>query len=505
MSNCTFQAQLVSIMEILAKAAVAEINRRVNDSCAVIRLEMRRSQRDIDALKRKYHVMENELRRTKGRPRKKVPLCVVSDRYTPTPRSVSIQNRACVWSEEHTTVIPEQRQPPLVQDTLVPHPSSDVAPLIKEETEEDNMWGREGDQVTFSHQGPDGAATAEEVSHTPLDGQHGPHTHTTHTGEQEAQVTVEVQVKFEEEEEGGGRKEEEEEDKKEERNDGEATEEQQQQQGLGQGEFSMEQHGGASLWTTSTSDFSTETYTHTQPLSVPPLPTPPPPPPLIGPTTMEQNSAMLMARNTGRARWGVQGDGQEPCGSRPQAGFRTGGGPALGLSGFRGNNGVGIGGFSNNATATVGYQTGALRRLRPHQWRSVGPTAGSSSTSSSSSLCAERRVYVCSFCPKSFARLSQLKEHLRSHTGEKPFSCATCGRRFTKHCNLVRHAVVHSGEKPYRCPTCAKCFTQSSSLKSHQRTHLMPHHREGALVSRAQFRGALLSGAGTSQSYRGFT
>ena len=71
MSNCTFQAQLVSIMEILAKAAVAEINRRVNDSCAVIRLEVRRSQRDIDALKRKYHLMDNELRKTRVRARKK--------------------------------------------------------------------------------------------------------------------------------------------------------------------------------------------------------------------------------------------------------------------------------------------------------------------------------------------------------------------------------------------------------------------------------------------------
>lgn len=71
MSNCTFQSQLVSIMEILAKAAVAEINKRVNDSCAVIRLEMRRSQRDVDALKRKYHLLENEVRRTRGRARKK--------------------------------------------------------------------------------------------------------------------------------------------------------------------------------------------------------------------------------------------------------------------------------------------------------------------------------------------------------------------------------------------------------------------------------------------------
>lgn len=71
MENCSFQSQLLSVMEVLAKAAVAEINRRVDDSCAVLRLEVSQSRRDIDLLKSKCEVMEAELRRTRMRARRK--------------------------------------------------------------------------------------------------------------------------------------------------------------------------------------------------------------------------------------------------------------------------------------------------------------------------------------------------------------------------------------------------------------------------------------------------
>lgn len=83
-----------------------------------------------------------------------------------------------------------------------------------------------------------------------------------------------------------------------------------------------------------------------------------------------------------------------------------------------------------------------------------------------------RHLLRCGQCGKCFPHPSNLKAHLQTHTGERPFCCSLCGRSFTKLSNLKAHRRVHTGERPYCCLACGKCFTQKCNLKRHQRIHL---------------------------------
>ncbi|XP_064595243.1 transcription factor E4F1-like [Liolophura sinensis] len=94
-----------------------------------------------------------------------------------------------------------------------------------------------------------------------------------------------------------------------------------------------------------------------------------------------------------------------------------------------------------------------------------------SDVSSVSMSQGEKAVYTCPICQKSLRGQSYINQHMKTHTGERPFKCMQCEKTFTCRDTLTKHVAVHTEERQYKCGECGKLFKRISHVREHLKSH----------------------------------
>ena len=87
----------------------------------------------------------------------------------------------------------------------------------------------------------------------------------------------------------------------------------------------------------------------------------------------------------------------------------------------------------------------------------------------------KKRTYACTFkgCLRVYQSLDTLNRHMKTHSNDRKHRCVHCGKEFSFTHHLKEHIRVHTGEKPYVCKYagCSKKFKQTGEFSAHKKTH----------------------------------
>ena len=83
------------------------------------------------------------------------------------------------------------------------------------------------------------------------------------------------------------------------------------------------------------------------------------------------------------------------------------------------------------------------------------------------------KPFICSYvgCNKRFSTKGNMNQHIKRHIGIKNHKCSICCMAFVCKSDLKRHCLTHTGEKPFECKYCKKRFPRSDTLNTHIKAH----------------------------------
>lgn len=84
----------------------------------------------------------------------------------------------------------------------------------------------------------------------------------------------------------------------------------------------------------------------------------------------------------------------------------------------------------------------------------------------------ETQLWTCQHCNKVFTQNSNYKNHMRTHSDERPFVCEICNIGFKERYHLKKHVLFkHTTDLKEKCRVCGKCFKDTTAVRAHERIH----------------------------------